>query len=83
MRGVIIHHTTRPNGDEGYIVTSWGNGTAYELRDRRAKRSVFFQGDDALTFEAELEASIEARGLNEGISFLVGEYAEIMEEDEA
>lgn len=42
----------------GYNVTSYGHGTAYLVE--RDGRSFAVQGDDALTFESELEAARDA-----------------------
>ena len=40
---------------DGWRVTSYGNGAAYLLEDTQNNTSVFFQGDDALQFEGELD----------------------------
>lgn len=37
-------------------VRSWGNGLSYEIENRKAKRSIFFQGDDAAGFRTEFDA---------------------------
>lgn len=50
MRPVDIYNT------ETFYVTSWGNGAAYAFGNKVECRSVFFQGDDAATFRAEIEA---------------------------
>lgn len=39
-----------------FSLTSWGNGTAYELVNKEAKRSLYFQDDDMLEFQSEYEA---------------------------
>lgn len=82
MLQAIIYSTTLPNGAPGFTVTSYGNGLSYLLRDRAARRELFVQGDDAAEFRDELEASIEARGLNDGVAFVAGEYAHVMLSDE-
>lgn len=46
MRSIIIYNKY------GWTVTSWGRGTAYELR--YGSCSVFFQGDDAEDFRREM-----------------------------
>lgn len=53
MQGYIIMNT--PN----FQLTSYGNGWAYCLEQKRTKNSVFFQDADALTFSEQLE-QIEA-----------------------
>jgi len=40
---------------ERFKLESAGNGAVYLLTDIGAGRDVFFQGDDALQFESELE----------------------------
>lgn len=50
MRQAVIHD--RPD----FTVTSHGNGTAYTFTHKPSGRSVFFQGDDAITFRGEIEA---------------------------
>ena len=41
---------------------STGNGLSYTLERRKDGQSVFFQGDDASTFRAELDGLEEALG---------------------
>lgn len=43
-----------------YCVRSYGNGTAYEMIDKATANSMFFQGDDALKFEREIELAVSA-----------------------
>jgi hypothetical protein len=50
MRQVTIIDTA------DYTVTSYGNGVAYEFINKRAKRSVFVQGDDAEQLRADLDS---------------------------
>lgn len=38
-----------------YSITSYGNGWAYTLLDKRDGLSVFVQGEDATTFRADWE----------------------------
>lgn len=45
---------------EGHAITIYGGGTAYTVRHAGSSFSV--QGDDALTFEADLEAATESTG---------------------
>ncbi len=49
MQSTVIHSLP------GWQVTSLGNGLAYELLNKRAKQSIFFQGDDAEIFRTSLE----------------------------
>lgn len=48
MRRATLHATPH------YTLTSWGNGTAYELRHIASDQSVFVQGDDAAQFADEM-----------------------------
>jgi hypothetical protein len=43
-----------------YVLTSYGNGTAYALKNLKANASVFFQGDDASAFWDRLQAYEDA-----------------------
>ena len=45
-----------------YLVQRTGNGLSYTLERRKDGQSVFFQGDDANTFRAELDGLEEALG---------------------
>lgn len=40
---------------EPFTLTSYGNGTAYSLRNAARKQSIFVQGDDAAAFREEME----------------------------
>lgn len=44
---------------ERYQLVSYGNGVAYEIREKDKTTSLFVQGDDATTLKQELDA-IEA-----------------------
>lgn len=50
MQKVVIHAL------RDFTVTSYGNGWAYLIEDKRDGREFFEQGDDAAAFRAELEA---------------------------
>lgn len=50
MNNVIIRQS------ENYILTSYGNGIAYNLHNTALDKSVYVQGDDAAQFRKELEA---------------------------
>lgn len=50
MKSTIIHDLP------GWQVTSHGNGLAYTLLNKRTNEELFFQGDDAEQFRAELTA---------------------------
>ena len=39
---------------EGFCLQSYGHGIAFCLTNKKAKRDVFMQGDDATTFHDEL-----------------------------
>ena len=39
-----------------FAVVSYGNGVAYDFQNKRTDESVFFQGDDALMFEGEMNS---------------------------
>lgn len=49
MRAVIIQQSPQ------FVLTSYGNGTAYKLENTGEALSVFVQGDDAATFRDELD----------------------------
>lgn len=49
MNAAIIHALP------GWQVTSYGNGIAYELVNRRTRQAIFFQGDDAAQFRDEFD----------------------------
>lgn len=51
---VTIYHSAR------FDVVSYGNGLSYAVHDNISHKSGFVQGDDAITFRAELEAWEEA-----------------------
>lgn len=50
MRSNIIHNLP------DWQVTSFGNGLAYEIANKRASAALFFQGEDAQIFRESLEA---------------------------
>ena len=59
-----------------FRVTSHGNGLAYEFRALTGanEASAFFQGDDASTFETELQSFREAFGNERGLQELWNQY---------
>lgn len=61
-------------------VTSYGNGTAFEIINKEAKRSLWFQGDDALEFISELETHRQRLSLPDSLLLIWGDYAEISQE---
>lgn len=64
----------------GWLLISHGNGAAYTLAhfDRNAcKRSVFLQGDDAIQFHNELEATRD----NWPYEAVFDQYTEVMTDD--
>ena len=82
MKHAIIHNTDKFN------VTSFGNGLAYSLTDKTRIGSepceIFFQGDAAIDFEAEIERG-ERVGFsyNQIFSILFDEYQAIAQHNEA
>ena len=42
-----------------FIITSYGHGLCYEVRDRLSKRSIFLQGDEAADFRVEYDTLSE------------------------
>lgn len=55
MNKTIIHDLP------DWQVTSYGNGLAYELANKRTLEAVFFQGDDAENFRDSLAVLTEPR----------------------
>lgn len=53
-----------------FALDSTGNGAFYLLRHKKAKRSTFFQGDDAVRFEENLEGT-EFAFPDESIDFVL------------
>jgi hypothetical protein len=56
--------------NRSFRVTSYGNGFAYDFYNKRTDESVFFQGDDAATFEAEMDS-------RRSLSNLWSDYSEV------
>lgn len=54
MRTCIIEQT------DGFTLERGGNGLTYLLTNKAADAEIFFQGDDALTFEIDYEATQRA-----------------------
>lgn len=54
MNRVLIHDLP------DWLVASYGNGLAYEIRPRSQTDWLLFQGDDAETFRREVEAGEKA-----------------------
>lgn len=71
MRQGIIYNCN------GWVVTSYGNGTAYELR--RDDKSVFLQGDDTQAFR---DSTMDADGyFLDDCEERFGDYSDVMEAD--
>ena len=41
---------------KGFAVVCYGGGIAYDFQNKRTDESVFFQGDDAVRFEEEMNS---------------------------
>lgn len=50
MKSVIIHNLP------DWRVTSYGNGLAYEIANKRLSLALLFQGDDAAEFRTQIDA---------------------------
>jgi hypothetical protein len=64
------------NSDK-FIVTSYGNGTAYAFVNKPAHREVYVQGDDADAFNADIACILndnEGRSLNDMLTSLWCDY---------
>ena len=56
----------------GFILTSYGNGWAYALKDNSSGRDAWFQDDDATEFRARFDAASELG--DEAVSRLFSDY---------
>lgn len=46
---------------QSFRLTSWGRGVAFLLVNKREGMELFLQGDDALEFEADMEATTKSK----------------------
>lgn len=60
-----------------FRVTSFGNGTAYELAHKPSGKTVFFQGDDAEQFREEFDGLSARLDFADALRVIWHDYAEI------
>jgi hypothetical protein len=76
MKQSIWHSSCR------FTVTSYGNGTAFELKHNPSAKSVFFQGDDAIDFAErwdDLERAQPETPTADLVALIWDDYQEIAE----
>jgi len=68
-------------GSDRFEVISYSKGSTYVLQDKVGKRSIWFEGGDALEFDSELDIYLDALGTG-ALAELWGQYAEVSREDD-